>query len=375
MSSVPPSSTRGRLNTSIVLIATLGLVVLAGVLVLGNRGPGASSSPPGATASPRTSATTPAASGASSTASQPSTGTTTLTVGLGYIPSVQFAPFYLADQAGYYTDAGLQVTFEHRTDADVVALAGQGALDVALSDGTSMIPAVSQGIPVKYLATIYRAFPSIVFAKTDSGITKAADLQGHKVGIPGRYGSSWIMLQALLKSANLTPDDIEIVDFPDFTQSAAVQQGTVDAATGFVNNEPIQLKLQGVNTRVLTVDNIVPLPGPGLIAGTKAIETKRAALTAFIAATLQAMQDIEADPKQGLQAASDAEPTLAEKPEAQAAVLDATIAAWKGSGDVSSFGVIDRAAWTKSIEFMNGLGLVKQPVTVDDLVDDSLLGG
>src|SRR6185503_11284697 len=30
-----------------------------------------------------------------------------LTVGLGYIPSVQFAPFYLADQAGYYRNAGL----------------------------------------------------------------------------------------------------------------------------------------------------------------------------------------------------------------------------------------------------------------------------
>jgi NitT/TauT family transport system substrate-binding protein len=228
---------------------------------------------------------------------------------------------------------------------------------------------------VKYLATIYRAFPSIVFTKTDSGITKAADLKGRKVGIPGRYGSSWIMLQALLKSANLTPDDVEIVEFSDFTQSAAVQQETVDAATGFVNNEPVQLKLQGVNVRVLTVDDIVPLPGPGLIAGTKAIESKRAALTAFVAATLQAMQDIEADPQQGLQAATDAEPTLAEKPEAQAAVLDATIAAWKGSGDASSFGVIDRAGWTKSIEFMNGLGLVKQPVTVDDLVDDSLLGG
>jgi NitT/TauT family transport system substrate-binding protein len=374
MSAPPQSPTRGRFSTSIVLGATIVLVVLVAGLVLLNRGPGASPSPSSGAASKEASAK-PSSSESSSSARPSSNAPTTLTVGLGYIPSVQFAPFYLADQAGYYSDAGLQVTFEHKTDSDVVALAGQGALDIALSDGTSVIPAVSQGIPVKYLATIYRAFPSIVFAKTDSRITKAADLKGRKVGIPGRYGSSWIMLQALLKSANLTPEDLEIVEFPDYTQAVAVQQGTVDAATGFVNNEPVQLKLQGVNVRVLAVDDIVPLPGPGLIAGTKAIETKRAALTAFIAATLQAMQNIEADPQQGLQAAIDAEPTLAEKPEAQAAVLDATIAAWKGSGDASGFGVIDRAAWTKSIEFMNGLGLVKAPVTVDDLVDDSLLGG
>ena len=33
---------------------------------------------------------------------EPSAEPVALTVGLGYIPSVQFAPFYLAEQAGYY---------------------------------------------------------------------------------------------------------------------------------------------------------------------------------------------------------------------------------------------------------------------------------
>jgi NitT/TauT family transport system substrate-binding protein len=350
------------------------IALLSVLLAIAACGSGSTASPSASTSSASpTGSGAPSLAGSSASPSGPST--TTLTVGLGYIPSVQFAPFYLADQAGYYNDAGLQVTFDNKTDADVVALAGQGAMDIALSDGTSVIPAVSNGIPVRYLATVYRSFPSIVFAKTTAGISKATDLKGKKLGIPGRYGSSWIMLQALLKSANLTPDDLEIVDFPDYTQGAAVQQGAVDAATGFLNNEPIQLQINGVPVRVLHVDDIVPLPGPGLIAGTKAIETKRDALARFIAATLQAMRDIEADPSQGLQAATDAVPELAEKPAAQAAVLDATIAAWKGTGDSSSFGVIDRDAWSRSIDFMNGLGLVKRPVTVDDLVDDSLLGG
>ena len=169
-----------------------------------------------------------------------------MTVGLGYIPSVQFAPFYLADQAGYYRDAGLDVTFQNKIDPDLVTLVGQGSIDVGLADGTSLIPAVSQGIPVRYIATMYRDFPSIVFAKTSSGISTAADLKGKKIGIPGRYGSSWIMLQALLGSANLTPDDVQIVEYPDFGQGAAVQQGAVDAATGFANNEPVQLELAGL---------------------------------------------------------------------------------------------------------------------------------
>ncbi len=132
-----------------------------------------------------------------------------------------------------------------------------------MSDGTSVIPAVSQGIPIRYLATVYGQFPSIVFGKASSGIKTAADLEGTKIGIPGRYGSSWIMLQALLGSAGLTPDDVEIIEYSDFGQGAAVAQGAVDAATGFANNEPVVLERSGTEVFVLHVDDVTALPGPG----------------------------------------------------------------------------------------------------------------
>ncbi|MES2210779.1 MAG: ABC transporter substrate-binding protein [Chloroflexota bacterium] len=297
-----------------------------------------------------------------------------LTVGLGYIPSVQFAPFYLADQAGYYRDAGLDVTFQNKIDPDLVTLVGQGSIDVGLADGTSLIPAVSQGIPVRYIATIYRDFPSIVFSRTASGIATAADLKGKKIGIPGRYGSSWIMLQALLGSANLTPDDVEIVEYPDFGQGAAVQQGAVDAATGFANNEPVQLQLAGIPTTVLHVDQIVPLPGPGLISGTATLSSKQPAIAAFVKATLRAMQDIATNPEKGLDAAITAVPDLASDRATQKAILEATVAAWQGAGSgAPALGAIDSASWSASLEFMTTLGLVPNPVKVEDLIRSDLL--
>ena len=47
-------------------------------------------------------------------------------MGLGYIPSVQFAQFYLAQQAGYYADAGLNVMLQNKIDPDLITLVGQG---------------------------------------------------------------------------------------------------------------------------------------------------------------------------------------------------------------------------------------------------------
>ncbi len=296
-----------------------------------------------------------------------------LTVGLGYIPSVQFAQFYLADQAGYYRDAGLQVTLQNQIDPSLITLVGQGAIDIGVGDGTSVIPAVSQGIPVVYTSTIYGQFPSIVVAKAGSGIATAADLKGKKIGIPGRYGSSWIMLQALLQSANLTPSDVTIVEYPDYGQATALQQGAVDAATGFANNEPIALKQAGIDTVVLTVDSIVPLPGPGLVTGTETLASKAAALRAFTAATLRAMNEIAADPQKGLDATFAVVPDLAKDPALQRQILDATVATWKNTRTNAPYGSIDRAGWQQSLDFMTSLGLVPNAVTVDQLVNTSLL--
>jgi NitT/TauT family transport system substrate-binding protein len=305
-------------------------------------------------------------------------GTTTpvnLTVGLGYLPSVQFAPFYLAQQAGYYQAAGLNVTFQNKISPDLVTLVGAGSLDIGVADGTDVIPAVSQGIPVRYIATIYGTYPSIVFAKASAGIGDAASLKGKKIGIPGKYGSSWIMLQALLGSANLQPEDVTIVEYPDFGQGAAVQQGAVDAATGFANNEPVQLKQAGVDVTILHVDDVVALPGPGLIVGTGALGSKHEAVRAFVAATLQAMDEIAANPQKGLDASIAAVPDLAATRDTQLAILTATIATWSRShGPSARFGAIDTAGWQASIDYMTKLGgLLAKPVTVSDVVDASLL--
>ena len=312
----------------------------------------------------------PGTSVAGPCSAQPATqGGCQLTVGLGYIPSVQFAPFYLADQAGYYREAGLSVTFQNKIDPDLVALTGQGAIDIGVADGTSVIPAVSQDIPIRYVATIYGTFPSIVFAKQSSGIATAADLRGKKLGIPGKYGSSWIMLQALLQSVDLTPDDLTVVEYPDFGQGVAVQQGAVDAATGFANNEPVVLKLSGTDAVVLHVDDVIALPGPGLIAGQKLLDANNPAVAAFASATLRAMSEIASDPQKGLDAAIKAVPELAGDRDKQLAILNATIATWAPpGGDATDYGAIDRDGWQASIDYLSSLGLVPKPVTVDGLV-------
>ena len=308
----------------------------------------------------------------------PHTGPLTkLTVGLGYIPSVQFAQFYRAKVQGYYEAAGLDVTFQNGNDANLITLIAQGANDIGIADGTSVIPAVGQDIPIRYVATIYAQFPNVIITGADSGIASVADLRGRSIGIPGAYGSSWIMLQALLMSQEMTPADIVQRDYPDFGQGVALQQGQVDAATGFRNNEPVQLGLAGFETVQFTVDDIVPLPGPGLIVGTGTLASKPDALRAFIAATLRAMTEITDDPEAGLDDAIAFVPELGTaNRETQLAVLEATIEMWHSpTTNADGLGALDEGGWNYSLSFMEDLPGANIPdrVTVDDLITAELL--
>ena len=85
------------------------------------------------------------------------------------------------------------------------------------------------------------------------------------------------------------------------------------------------------------------------------------------------MQQIVDDPQAGLDATFEAVPDLAADPELQRQILDATIATWANERTGAPLGAIDRDGWQQSLDFMTELGIVPNPVTVDQLVDESLL--
>jgi len=56
----------------------------------------------------------------SGSSSQSATALKNVSIGLGYIPDIQFAPFYVAQSKGYYKAEGLNVTFNHGIVPDLI---------------------------------------------------------------------------------------------------------------------------------------------------------------------------------------------------------------------------------------------------------------
>jgi len=297
----------------------------------------------------------------------PSASPTPVRLLLGYQPDVQFAPFYYAQQEGLYAAAGLEVTIEHANGPDLMRLVANGEAQFGVADATDVMIARTSGIPVRYVETLYERFPVAIIGEAGTVPTDGAGLAGRTIGTPGKYGSSWHALLALLDSAGLTEADVTIREYPQYNQVAGLLAGEVDLITGFRNNEPTQLEAAGMAVDLLTIDDVAPLPGPGVIVG-DGIDADL--LARFVTATATAQDAVIADPGAGVAAAAAVVPTVAEDPDAARVVLDATVVLWAGE-DGFSWGDIDLDLWTAAWETMRSLGFIDGSVPVDDMIDSS----
>ena len=296
-----------------------------------------------------------------------------VTLLLGFRPDVQFAPFYVAQQEGFYADAGLEVTIEHRQAPDVQRLVADGQAEFGVADATDVMIARTAEIPIRYVSTLYQSFPVALIGEAGTVPADPADLAGMRVGTPGPFGSSWHALLALLDAGGLTADDITVREYPQFNQVDGLANGDVDLITGFRNNEPLQLEDRGMSVDLLTVDDIAPLPGPGMIVGDELLESDPELVRAFVEATAAAQAAVIDDPDLGFAAAEVAVPEISENPDVARAVLDATVDLWEGEGIAN--GAIDEELWAIGYETMQRLGFIDGSVPLEEMIVTDLGGG
>ncbi len=320
---------------------------------------------------------TPTGSAATATpvgVSSPTQPLTKITVAMGYIANVQFAPYYLAQDRGYYAAEGLTVEFKYGQVNDLLRVVADGGLDYANVSGDEMVPAVAQGIPVRYVMTSYYRYPVALATLTGSGpaVAAPADLKGHTVGVPGPYGSNYIGLKALLKAGKLTEQDIKLQSI-GFTQVSALINRQVDTAMVYSMNEPVQIQTAGKGVSLLQVSDYADLAAVGIATGAKKIAAQPDQVRAFVRATLKGTTDTLKDPAAAFAATLIRTPELAAADQPiQRAVLTATLPfLTPPTGRIP--GSSDAHTWASTEAFLREIGLSPKPIDPTTLYSNSFL--
>jgi NitT/TauT family transport system substrate-binding protein len=281
---------------------------------------------------------------------------TNISLPMGYIPNIQFAPMYVALEKGYFREAGIDLELDYKFETDGVALVGAGDLPFAIVSGEQVLLARAQELPVTYVAAWYQEYPVSIVAKSELGVLIPQDLKGKKVGLPGLFGANYVGLRALLFEAKMDESDVTL-DSIGFNQVELLATGEQDIIVGYTANEPIQLRARDIPVTEIRVADYVQLASNGILASEKVIAEDPDLVRAFVGAFLKGLADTIAKPEEAFKLSEAHIPNFADlDPDVQKQILETSVEQWKAE----RLGYSDPQAWENMQTVLLDMGLITE---------------
>ena len=256
----------------------------------------------------------------------------------------QTAPFFLAQQKGYYRDEGLDVTIDVGAGsvASITRIAS-GVYHMGLGDISSLVEFQSQSAGTPLVQAVYQYYnraPFVIIGRKDRGITSDfASLKGKRVAAAAVEATrrAWPRVARKLRVG----DDHFAWSTTDFSARDNVMvRGDVDAATYF-HDSAVSLFAR-MKTDELSIlkytDAGVNLYGNAILASNAMVTQSPGVVAAFLRATNRALQETLANPLPAMAAIKQREPILDEKLELERWRLTAQYVA---AADTRSHGLGD----------------------------------
>ncbi|OLT10614.1 hypothetical protein BJF78_28675 [Pseudonocardia sp. CNS-139] len=160
-------------------------------------------------------------------------GPTPVTVGV--MPIVETAAVYVAQERGFFADAGLDVTIETaNTSSAIIPGLVSGQYDIGFSNMVTFLLASEQGLELTAVAPAAGPAPGgqedmAAVVAADPAIRSAADLVGKRVGVNALNNIAAVALRQSVRAAGGDPDGLQLVELGFAEQAAAVLNGQIDA--------------------------------------------------------------------------------------------------------------------------------------------------
>ena len=236
---------------------------------------------------------------APATKQHPAAPGTPVKVKVQILPLLSFAPYFIAQEEGYFADEGLEVEFvQFQRSSDAIPALLQGQVDVlggALSFGVLNAMAKEEGMRLVadkgYLTATGCSYASILAGKhldPDSLGSKEA-LSGLRI-VTNLASSRGYFMEEMLAEYDLTTADVEVVDIPDAAALEALGSGAVDLAV-LVEPSITQALTGGYATEWLRVGERLPGFQMGLLTyGPNLLQQNPAIGDRFMAAYLKGVR-------------------------------------------------------------------------------------
>lgn len=239
---------------------------------------------------------------------------TPVTVVLDWTPNTNHNGLYLALEAGWYRDAGLDVTVIEPGETSGLQLVATGQADFAYSVAESLLPARVAGVDAVSVAAVIQDNTSSLLSLAQDGITRPRDLEGKRYG---SYGSALeiAIIDALVECDGGDPSLVEHSPLVSDDFRIGLTEDHFDAAWVFDAWDTIRLgEVDGLGVSTLAfrdwTDCIPNWYTPILVTSAGTIAGSPTVVAAFVDTTARGYRAAMNDPQAGADALLAAAPEL-----------------------------------------------------------------
>lgn len=221
-----------------------------------------------------------------------------MTVLLDWFVNPDHGPLIIAQEKGYFADAGLEVEIVAPADPSAPPkLVAAGQADIAISYQPQLHLQIAEGLPLVRIGTLVATPLNCLLVLEQGPVKSLADLKRRKIGY-SVAGVEEALLTGMLAPHNVKLSDIELINV-NFSLSPALMSGQVDAVIGaFRNFELNQMDIEGVKGRcfyleeegIPSYDELIYVANPEIMDADK--------MERFIGATELATQFIINNPQE-----------------------------------------------------------------------------
>jgi len=159
--------------------------------------------------------------------------------------------FFLAEDKGYFRDAGLEVLIDQGNGSGAaVGAVASGSYDLGFGDINALIQLVARGQPggstPLAVYAMYNRPPFTIAVKADGPIRTPKDLEGRTIGGPANDGALKLF-PAFAKVAGLDLSKVNVTNMQPNLREQMLQRGQVEGVFGFVNTIRFSAKLVGID--------------------------------------------------------------------------------------------------------------------------------
>lgn len=215
-----------------------------------------------------------------------------VTLQLSWLHSAQFAGSYIADERGFWQEAGLDVALSPggpNAPVEPPVISGQALVGISAADYTAA--AVEQGAPFKILAVAMQKNPFVIASLPGNPVNEPADLVGKRLGMAL---ANRPVLEALTTLNDVDIDGIEMV--PTQYSAAPLLAGEVDCLLCWETDLPVAMAIQGVESQtMLMADYGYAVHSQTYIATEDSIANRRSELVGLLRGEVRGWEAYRAD--------------------------------------------------------------------------------